>query len=69
MALSTVDPCAAFLDRLPITGVNFRHNDYVRITGGEHVGKVGSLVTVLELLPEPSFVVELRFPRKFVFQG
>ncbi len=35
------------------------HNDYVRVVSGELEGSFGSLVTVLELEPEPLFVLEL----------
>jgi hypothetical protein len=49
----------AFLDHTPIPGVLFEHNDYVRISGGAHAGKSGSLVTVLGLEPEPKFLLEL----------
>jgi hypothetical protein len=57
--MSAADLGQAFLDRTPIPGVRFRHNNFVRITAGEHAGKAGSLVTVLALSPEPLFVVEL----------
>lgn len=48
----------AFLSGDAIPGVQYRHNEYVRIVSGEHVGDAGSLVTVLSLNPEPRFVVE-----------
>ena len=44
---------------MPIAGVMFEHNDYVKVVSGAHNGKFGSLVTVLELTPEPRFVIEL----------
>ena len=59
MPTSKMDLGQAFLDRTPMPGVHFRHNNLVRIAAGEHAGKSGSLVTVLTLAPEPSFVVEL----------
>ncbi|WP_028453908.1 hypothetical protein [Chitinilyticum litopenaei] len=49
----------AFLNHDPIEGLEFEHNDYVLIVNGVHAGKLGSLVMVLELLPEPKFIVEL----------
>lgn len=49
----------AFLDRAPISGVKFWHNDYVRVVAGTHAGATGSLVTVLSIQPEPRFVLEL----------
>jgi MOSC domain-containing protein YiiM len=48
-----------FLNHVPIKGVNFEHNDSVRILSGPHAGEVGSLVSVKSLEPEPLFVVEL----------
>ncbi|WP_143751320.1 hypothetical protein [Collimonas sp. PA-H2] len=49
----------AFLSRTPIAGVMFEHNDYVKVVSGAHSEKFGSLVSLLELTPEPRFVVEL----------
>lgn len=49
----------AFLNQAPIEGVTYSHNDYVEIVSGTHEGKFGSLVTVLQLMPEPLFVLEL----------
>lgn len=49
----------AFLNREEIVGVLFIHNDYVRVVSGELSGSFGSLVTVLELEPEPLFILEL----------
>jgi len=57
--MSTADLGQTFLNRTPIPGVRFQHNDFVRIIGGIHAGKTGSLVTVLSLSPEPLFIVEL----------
>jgi uncharacterized Fe-S cluster-containing radical SAM superfamily protein len=54
------DIAQAFLNHTPIPGVLFKHNDYVRVVGGEpHAGQSGSLVTVIGLEPEPKFVLEL----------
>ncbi|TCV93266.1 hypothetical protein EC912_105126 [Luteibacter rhizovicinus] len=53
------DPGQAFLNREAIPGVTFMHNDYVRVLSGELAGSFGSLVTVLELEPEPTFLLEL----------
>ena len=49
----------AFLDRVEISGVKHWHDDFVRVIAGPHSGAAGSLVTVLSLLPEPRFVLEL----------
>lgn len=48
----------AFLCRLPIHGVLFRHNDFVEVTSGPHVGETGSLVTLSKLGTDPEFVLE-----------
>lgn len=48
-----------FLDRSEISGVRYYHNDYVHVVAGPYAGSAGSLVTILALLPEPRFVLEL----------
>jgi len=57
--MGTVDLGKSFLNREPIAGVMYFHNDYVRVIGGDHEGSFGSLVTVLSLEPQPRFVLEL----------
>lgn len=57
--MKPLDIIQAFLDREAIPSVSFMHNDYVRVVSGALVGSRGSLVTVLELEPEPLFVLEL----------
>jgi len=57
--MSTRDLEQAFLNREPIDGVLYFHNDFVRVVAGPHGGTAGSLVTVLSLEPEPRFVLEL----------
>ena len=57
--MDSVDLAQAFLNHAPIRGVQFEHNDYVRIISGSHSGGSGSLVTVLSLIPEPKFLLEL----------
>ena len=57
--MDKVDLGQAFLNHEPIAGVSFEHNDYVKVIAGPHKGKFGSLVTVLSLLPEPEFILEL----------
>lgn len=59
--MNTAELRQAFLNRTPINGVVHAHNDYIQIVSGMHEGKFGSLVTVLQLMPEPLFVVELEF--------
>lgn len=49
----------AFLNRESIPGVQYQHNDYVRVIDGPHSGKSGSLVSLLAIGPEPRFVIEL----------
>jgi len=39
--------------------VRFKHNDCVRVVAGPYAGLRGSLVTVLQLEPEPRYVLEL----------
>jgi hypothetical protein len=53
----------SFVNREPIDGVLYLHNDPVRIIAGAHKGASGSLVTVISLKPEPRFVVELEAGR------
>ena len=53
------DLCQAFLNRESIAGVEYQHNDYVRVTDGPHKGKHGSLVSLLDTETEPVFLVEL----------
>lgn len=57
--MNITDVNQTFLNREPILGVRFSHNDLIRIAAGVHAGGVGSLVAVLALEPEPLFVVEL----------
>lgn len=49
----------AFLNREPITGVNFEHDDLVLVLSGTHAGNKGSLVSLVSLAPEPIFILEL----------
>ena len=50
-----------FLNHEPIPGVTFEHNDYVLVTAGENSGRRGSLVTVVEMDPEPVYLVEIEW--------
>lgn len=52
------DLSQAFLNRESIAGVEYQHNDYVRVTDGPHQGKHGSLVSLLDMKIEPIFLVE-----------
>jgi hypothetical protein len=49
----------AFLNRDVIPGVFFFHNDFVRVVAGPYKGGAGSLVTVLQVNPEPHYLLEL----------
>jgi hypothetical protein len=51
--------CEAFIDGVSIPGVEFAHNEPVLIVRGPHAGGSGSLVALVALHPEPSFVLEL----------
>jgi transcription antitermination factor NusG len=57
--MRTRDIVQSFLNHTPISGVLFKHNDYIRVVDGPYAGQAGSLVTVIGLDPEPRFVVEL----------
>jgi hypothetical protein len=57
--MATAELGQRFLNREPIPGVRFHHNDRVQITSGEHLGKIGWLVTVLQVDPEPKYILEL----------
>lgn len=54
-----VSPDQAFLNREPIPGVKFEHDDFVLVLSGMHAGNRGSLVCLLSLGPEPIFILEL----------
>lgn len=43
-------------ERLP--GVRFVMNDYVLVSSGNHVGKAGSVVSVIKFEPNTSYIVE-----------
>jgi hypothetical protein len=42
-----------------IPGVRFKLNDCVRIVAGRHAGAYGSVITLLNVAPEPRYLVEL----------
>lgn len=48
-----------FLNRERVEGVDYQHNDYVRVTDGEYKGRSGSLISLEAIAPEPTFLVEL----------
>ena len=43
----------------PIPGVAFGLNDAVRITAGEHLGELGSVISVESVEPIPRYMIEL----------
>ena len=55
----TVDHHNDFLAHRQIPGVNFEHNEYVRIISGDNKGKSGSLVSLSEFGENPIFLLEL----------
>jgi len=57
--MPALDLGQAFLNRDAIPSVLFFHNDFVRVVAGPHKGGAGSLVTILEVDPEPRFILEL----------
>jgi hypothetical protein len=48
-----------FLNRERIEGVEYQHNDYVRVIDGQYKGRNGSLISLEAIAPEPTFLVEL----------
>lgn len=56
--MPALDIFNTFLAHHPIPGVLFEHNDYVQVVAGRHKGQTGSLVSILSLEPEPSFILE-----------
>ena len=57
--MENIDSSQAFLNRESIAGVEYQHNDYVRVIDGPHQGKTGSLVWLFTIETEPEFLVEL----------
>lgn len=57
--MHSIDFAQLFISHLPISGVQFEHNDCVQITSGKYKGKCGSLVSLCKLEPEPLFLLEL----------
>ena len=50
---------SAFLAHEPLPGVVLAHNDFVRVSAGEHAGESGSIVSVEELGEDPVYLIEL----------
>lgn len=48
-----------FLDPERIEGVEYQHNDYVRVIDGQYKGRTGLLISLEAIVPEPTFLVEL----------
>ena len=48
-----------FLNRERVEGVEYQHNDYVRVIDGQYKGRNGSLISLEAIAPEPTFLVEL----------
>lgn len=42
-----------------VPGVLFALNDSVRIVGGAHAGEGGSIILLIGIRPEPTYLVEL----------
>lgn len=57
--MDNIDSSQAFLNHKSIAGVEYQHNDYVRVIDGPHQGKTGSLVWLFAIETEPEFLVEL----------
>jgi transcription antitermination factor NusG len=54
-----MDMIESFLGRERKADLQFRHNDCVRVITGRFEDSLGSLVTVLEAIPEPLYLMEL----------
>lgn len=57
--MNSTDLGQAFLNRESVVGVEYQHNDYVCVIDGPYHGKNGSLVSLLAIETEPTFLVEL----------
>ena len=55
----TQDQHNDFFANRPLPGVAFEHNDAVEVTGGEHAGDSGAIISVEELGDDPVYLVEL----------
>jgi hypothetical protein len=42
----------------PVEGVAFAHHDTVEIVAGPHVGRLGAVVLLMGVQPEPLYLVE-----------
>lgn len=42
-----------------IDGIDFYYNDAVSVTDGPHIGKIGVVVSLTWLQPEPQYLIEL----------
>lgn len=41
-----------------LESVKFLHNDYVHVISGKYCGEQGSLVSIVKIEPNPSYIVE-----------
>lgn len=41
-----------------VSGASFALNEVVRISAGSHAGKIGSVISLLVLGPQPRYIVE-----------
>ena len=57
--MNTAELNEAFLANRHVPGTRFTHNDYVSVHSGLHAGSSGSLVSLISLTPEPTFIIEL----------
>ncbi len=48
-----------WFDQKAVPGAAFKLNDTVVIISGDHAGELASVISLLELTPEPRYVVEL----------
>lgn len=49
---------ALWFSQQPVPGAAFRLNDPVAVVAGEHAGRVGAVISLERLEPEPVYLVE-----------
>ena len=59
MATPSAELQAAWRAGNPVDGVSFAHDELVTILAGEHMGNVGSLVSIEQVDPEVVYLVEI----------
>jgi len=60
MSKSEID--RLWMDLKPVPGAKFKLNDNVIFIDNDFANKVGAVISLIELLPEPVYIVELLEP-------